>query len=125
LGVVGLAIFIRLLARTLRSLRLIKMSIKPPKLPIVMRRLSERQPRASAREMDESGHLYQLAESLEMALWGFIIAGFFLSQAYSGMLYIMLALGIVITRLAKLPDVSTKLLWRRTPKVAFNAARTQ
>jgi O-antigen ligase len=125
LGVVGLAIFIRLLARTLRSLRLIKMSIKPPKLPIVVRRLSERQPRASAREMDESGHLYQLAEALEMTLWGFIIAGFFLSQGYSGMLYVMLALGIVLTRLAKLTDVSTKLLWRRTPKVAFNTARTR
>jgi len=125
LGVVGLAIFIRLLARTLRSLHLIKLSIKPPMLPIVMRRLAERQPRAPAREMDESGHLYQLAEALEMTLWGFIIAGFFLSQAYSGMLYIMLALGIVFTRLAKLTDVSTNLVWRRTPKAALNEARTR
>lgn len=125
LGIVGLAIFIRLLARTLRSLRLIKMSIKPPMLPIVMRRLSERQPRASAREMDESGHLYQLAEALEMTLWGFIIAGFFLSQAYSGVLYIMLALGIVFARLAKLTNVSTSPLWRRVPKTALNEARTR
>jgi O-antigen ligase len=125
LGVVGLAIFIRMLARTLRSLRRIKMSIKPPKLPIVMRRLSERQPRASTREMDESGHLYQLAEALEMTLWGFIVAGFFLSQAYSGVLYIMFALGIVFTRLAKLPDVSTSPLWRRAPKAALNQARTR
>jgi O-antigen ligase len=125
LGVVGLAIFIRLLARTLRSLRLIKMSIKPPVLPVAMRRLSERQPRAPAREMDESEHLYQLAEALEMTLCGFIIAGFFLSQAYSGMLYIMLALGLVLTRVAKLTDVSTKLLWRRAPKAALNVARTR
>jgi O-antigen ligase len=125
LGVVGLAIFIRLLARTLRSLRLIKLSIKPPMLPVVIRRLSGRQPRAPARELDESGHLYQLAEALEMTLWGFIIAGFFLSQAYSGMLYVMLAVGVVVTRLAKLTDVSTKFLWRRTPKAAFNAARTR
>ena len=123
LGVVGLAIYIRMLARTLRSLRLIKLSIKPPKLPVVMRRLPERQRRAPAQEMDESGHLYQFAEALEMALWGFIIGGFFLSQAYSSMLYIMLALGIVFTRLAKLTDVSTGPLWRRVPKAALNEAR--
>lgn len=125
LGVVGLAIFIRLLARTLRSLRLIKISINPPKLPVVMRRLSERQPRAPARELDESGHLYQLAEALEMTLYGFIVAGFFLSHAYSAMLYIMLALGLVFTRLAKLTDVSTSPLWRRVPKAALNEARTR
>ena len=123
LGVVGLAIYIRMLARTLRSLRLIKLSIKPPKLPVVMRRLPERQRRAPAQEMDESGHLYQFAEALEMALWGFIIGGFFLSHAYSSMLYIMLALGIVFTRLAKLTDVSTGPLWRRVPKAALNEAR--
>jgi hypothetical protein len=62
---------------------------------------------------------------LEMTLCGFIIAGFFLSQAYSGMLYIMLALGLVLTRFAKLTDVSTKLLWRHAPKAALNVARTR
>jgi len=125
LGVVGLAIFIRLLARTLRSLRLIKISIKPPMLPVVMRRVPERQPRAPARELDEAGHLYQLAEALEMTLYGFIVAGFFLSHAYSAMLYTMLALGLVFTRLAKLADVSTDLLWRRVPTAALNESRTR
>ena len=124
LGVVGLAIFIHMLARTLRSLRLIKISIKPPKLPVLVRRLPMRPPRAPAQELDESGHLYQLAEALEMTLYGFIVAGFFLSHAYSAMLYIMLALGLVFTRLAKLTDVSTAPALRRVPKATMNEART-
>jgi O-antigen ligase len=124
LGVVGLAIFIRMLARTLQSLHLIKISIKPPMLPVVMRRLPERQPRAPARDLDESGHLYQLAEALELTLYGFIVVGFFLSHAYSAMLYIMLALGLVLTRLAKLTNVSRDPLWRRVPKTALNQVRT-
>jgi len=124
LGVVGLAIFIRMLARTLQSLHLIKISIKPPMLPVVMRRLPDRQPRAPARELDESGHLYQLAEALELTLYGFIVVGFFLSHAYSAILYIMLALGLVLTRLAKLTNVSRDPLWRRVPKTALNQVRT-
>ena len=38
----------------------------------------------------------QLALALEISLWGFLVTGFFLSQAYSALLYIVLALSIAL-----------------------------
>jgi hypothetical protein len=57
------------------------------------------------REPDDDQGLFQLSEALELSIWGFLVGGFFLSQAYSSMLYIMLALGVVCLRLTQ--DVSS------------------
>jgi O-antigen ligase len=118
LGIVGLAVFIRLLAWTMRTLRQIKMVMKPRSPAIFTRKVPSRRVTAAPQQLEERQHLFQLAEALEITLWGFMVGGFFLSQAYSAMLYIMLALGLVLARLAQLKSVASKAL----PSHALKAA---
>jgi probable O-glycosylation ligase (exosortase A-associated) len=80
LGVGGLIVFLLLILRTLGGLRHIQ---------------------AKAKEMPSPNPLAALAAALEISLWGFMVGGFFLSQAYSGLLYIVLALSAACTRIAR------------------------
>lgn len=126
LGVVGLVIFLRLLRGAMRTLRDIKMSIHPRAPTPFLRTVASRRTTKGSQALDERGHLFQLAEAVEITLWGFIVGGFFLSQAYSAMLYIILALSLVLARLAQLRTVAPKAFWRRTPRTALSPElRTQ
>jgi hypothetical protein len=64
-----------------------------------VRRFSIRPDTPQAKE--SSKEIFQLAQTLEIALWGFIVGGFFLSQAYGGILYVILALSLVCIRLVR------------------------
>ena len=44
---------------------------------------------------DDSAQLVMLAASLEISLIGFAVGGFFLSQAYGTLMYVMIALTLV------------------------------
>src|SRR5206468_739737 len=118
LGIIGLVIFIRLLRGTMKTLHQIKMSIHPRAPTVFVRNVASRRPMNGPQEFDERGHLFHIAEAVEITLWGFIVGGFFLSQAYSAMLYIMLALSLVLARLAQLRTVAPNAFWRRTPRAA-------
>jgi O-antigen ligase len=119
LGLAGLLVFIRLLAGTLKSIRRIELIVKPPSRagpgettqPPLWRQLKKKR----SREEDDGQGVFQLSEALEISIWGFLVGGFFLSQAYSSMLYIMLAIGVVCLRLTQ--DVSSGAVvgaqWRR------------
>jgi O-antigen ligase len=123
LGVAGLLVFIRLLVETMKSIRRIEFIVKPPsragpgqadQLPL-WRQLKKR----SKGPGDDQG-LFQLSEAMEISIWGFLVAGFFLSQAYNSMLYIMLALAVVCLRFTQ--DVSSGAAtgtqrWRLLPPV--------
>ena len=120
LGVVGLAIFIHLLRGTIKTLHQIKMSIQP-RIPIqFLRNASLKRPVKGPQELDERGHLFQIAEAVEITLWGFIVGGFFLSQAYSATLYIMLALSLVLARLAQVRTAVPNTLLHRTPRASLS-----
>jgi O-antigen ligase len=120
LGIVGLVIFIRLLRGVMKSLHQIKMSIRPRAPTLLAKKPVLRRPINGTEELDEQGHLFQLAEAVEITLWGFIVGGFFLSQAYSAMLYIMLALSLVLARLAQLRTVAPSAFRRRTPRTTLS-----
>ena len=120
LGVVGLVIFIRLLKGAMKTLRQIKVSIHPRAPTVFVRKVASRPAMKAPRELDERGHLSQLAEAVEITLWGFIVGGFFLSQAYSATLYIMLALSLVLARLAQVRTVAPSPVWPRTPRAALS-----
>lgn len=75
LGIIGLALFMSLLATTILSLR------------------SLRQPEGRA---DQSHGLRWIASACEIALCAFIVVGFALSQAYSPMVYFLLGLATAI-----------------------------
>lgn len=120
LGIVGLVIFIRLLRGVMKTLHQIKMSVHPRAPTVFVRKVASRPPTKGTQELDERGHLFRLAEAVEITLWGFIVGGFFLSQAYSAMLYIMLALSLVLARLAQLRTVAPSASWRRTPRTALS-----
>jgi hypothetical protein len=126
LGLVGLVVFFRLLRGAMKTLHQIKMSIQPRAPTPFLRTVASKRPTKGTQELDERGHLFQLAEAVEITLWGFIVGGFFLSQAYSAMFYIMLALSLVLARLAQLRTVVPGAFWRRTPKTALSPGlRTQ
>jgi O-antigen ligase len=116
LGIVGLVIFIRLLREAMKTLHQIKLSIHPRAPTVFVRTVESRRPMKGPQELDERGHLFQLADAVHITLWGFIVGGFFLSQAYSAMLYIMLALSLVLARLAQLRTVAPHPFWRRTAR---------
>ena len=120
LGIVGLVIFIRLLRGVMKTLHQIKMSIRPRAPTVLAKKPALRRPINGTEELDEQGHLFQLAEAVEITLWGFIVGGFFLSQAYSAMLYIMLALSLVLARLAQLRTVAPSAFRRRTPRTTLS-----
>ena len=120
LGIVGLVIFIRLLRGAMKTLHQIKLSIRPRAPTVFLRTVASRRSLKDTQELDDRGHLFQLAEAIEITLWGFIVGGFFLSQAYSAMLYIMLALSIVLARLAQLRTVAPNASWRPTSKTRLS-----
>jgi O-antigen ligase len=47
-----------------------------------------------------------LAAALEISLWSFMVGGFFLSQAYSSLLYAVVGLGVVSVRLAQTKEAT-------------------
>ena len=79
LGIPGLVLFIFLLYRTVKNCH------------IVMR-LARQHPQLSVEAW--------LASGVELSLYGFIVAAFSLSQAYSSMLYLLVAISVVLARLA-------------------------
>jgi O-antigen ligase len=98
LGVIGLVLFVRLLIGTIRDLR-------------ILRRTHARQMGAQAgysTESDVTRHNpILLAVPLEISLWGFMVGGFFLSQAYSPLLYVILALSVACSRLCQLVQLQS------------------
>jgi O-antigen ligase len=79
LGVPGLALFVFLLYRTVKNCH------------IVMR---------LARQLPQLSVEAWLARGVELSLYGYIVAAFSLSQAYSNMLYFLIAISVVLARLA-------------------------
>ncbi len=78
LGLGGLILFIALFISSLRSLKQMKLSVK---------------------NMDMEENLW-LMNALEVSLYSFMVAGFFLSQAYSALLYFLIANCIILKKLA-------------------------
>lgn len=75
LGVAGLIIFYKLLKTSIKGIR-------------------------SCRKTREGGNVPDwLLDGTEVAFYGYLITGFFLSQAYSPVLYLLVALAIIIQRL--------------------------
>jgi len=103
LGVVGLIVFVRLLKQVMRTLRhvetLARGHSEHSAAIQAVRRFSIRPDTPQAKE--SSKEIFQLAQTLEIALWGFIVGGLFLSQAYGGILYVILALSLVCVRLVR------------------------
>lgn len=81
LGVPGLLLFIGLLVTTFRSLR--------------------RVARRAARAGPAGANLSRLAQALMAALIGFTVGSFFLSLAYTDMLYTLIALSIALAKVAR------------------------
>jgi hypothetical protein len=75
LGVPGLIIFLSLLMRTFKDLRQFQF-------------LFRRQQNSET----------NLASMLEISLYGFVVGGFFLSQAYSMLLYLIIGLSLALSR---------------------------
>ena len=79
LGVPGLVLFVFLLYRAVKNCRrVIRLERQRPGLVTVA----------------------CLARGVELSLYGFIVAAFNLSQAYSSMLYVLIAISVVLARLA-------------------------
>jgi hypothetical protein len=55
-----------------------------------------------------SRHLSRLAQTLMTALVGFTVGAFFLSLAYSDMLYTLAAFAIALTKTARAGDAATR-----------------
>ena len=49
-----------------------------------------------------------LASMLEVSLYGFVVGGFFLSQAYSPLLYLIIGLSVVLGRMAAMEQPGLK-----------------
>ena len=86
LGVAGLIIFLSMLARTFRDLRRVQFLYMGSQ---------------------DSPEQY-LASMLEVSLYGFVVGGFFLSQAYSPLLYLIIGLSVVLSRMAALEESGLK-----------------
>lgn len=106
LGIVGLVIFVRLLVYIIKDLRRVQAADHPdrrsasPRYSMTpVRRSLISSPQAKAG--DTQGQIVALAAALEISLWGFIVGGFFLSLAYSSLLYVMLGLSLSCSRLAQ------------------------
>lgn len=82
LGLAGLVFFVMILVSSIRSLR------------------------STLKELPADSELCWLINSLEIGFYGFITTGFFLSQAYSAALYLLVGLTIAVVRQA---EVSLKL----------------
>jgi hypothetical protein len=60
---------------------------------------SDPSPAASDASLLARQDLAPLATALEISLWAFVVGGFFLSQAYDGLLYTVFALSLACVRL--------------------------
>jgi O-antigen ligase len=100
LGVAGLIVFLLMIARTLQDLRTLQ--AKPKKITVPGDLRKQEEARGSPNLIGP------LAAALEISLWGFVMGGFFLSQAYSGLLYIVLALSLACMRLANQGQISVQ-----------------
>ena len=105
LGVAGLVVFILLIGRTIKELRQVQTVGRGSHPEAVEPRLLDRPPPkwsggklCTARSVQG---LASLSSALEISLWGFIVGGFFLTQAYSMFLYTLLALSLACIRLAE------------------------
>jgi O-antigen ligase len=102
LGVVGLIIFVLCLARTIRDLQRIqahaRRSTPTSAVPSAVRMSAGMQ--HTVETMTPTRDNAMLAGALEISLWGFIVGGFFLTAAYSALLYIIVALSLASYRLA-------------------------
>lgn len=99
LGVAGFVVFVLLLGRTINELRQVRSGLqKARSLPKISPPLS---PASGKGEEETLKHMGQLAGALEISLWGFVVAGFFLSQAYSMILYTMLGASLACIHLAR------------------------
>jgi putative inorganic carbon (HCO3(-)) transporter len=63
-------------------------------------------PGSSVAEPEARQSLAPLAAAFEISLWSFMVGGFFLSQAYSALLYTVLGLAVASVKLAQPNDVS-------------------
>ena len=98
LGVLGLVVFVVLLGSTFRDLRRV-------------REAAFRNQRSNWRDsknglphralVEESVDLARLTSALQISLSAYVVGGFFLSQAYAAVLYVLLALSVCCRRLAE------------------------
>lgn len=113
LGIVGLIVFVRLLAHIMKDLRRMQAVAQPDRRtasPSCLLTAARRSPMSSpqVKTGDIQGHVVALAAALEISLWGFIVGGFFLSLAYSSLLYVMLALSLSCRQLLPAPVSETR-----------------
>jgi putative inorganic carbon (HCO3(-)) transporter len=105
LGIAGLIVFVLMLKHTFMELRGIQQAARPPTNKRVVRRHgvpSAREPLPSGQPAPrpDAKALVELAASLQISLVGFAVGGFFLSQAYGPLPYLVVALSLVNARLA-------------------------
>ncbi len=110
LGVPGLIVFLLWITHTIKALRRIQ---KRPPMPVTALKIQKEPGRAL-------NPLAPLAAALEISLCGFVVGGFFLSAAYGGLLYVLLALSLACSRLAADPELSqpeqVPKLWKAFPQ---------
>jgi O-antigen ligase len=112
LGVAGLALFVLLLKHTMKALRRMQTGLhRALKRRVALRfthaashdlaraRSGPSPPPATDGRLHTRQDLAPLATALEISLWAFLVGGFFLSQAYDGLLYTVLALSLACVRL--------------------------
>ena len=119
LGLAGLIVFILLLKHSILQLRGIQRTVDvragPRKLGARIGRTAEL-PTVSftgqGKDGDDTQQVLLLAASLEICLIGYAVGGFFLSLAYAGLPYAVLAMSLVTARLAgnlKTPEAAPAL----------------
>lgn len=110
LGAAGLVVFLLLVGRTARDLRLVQSS--PRSSPFWLANGADGitpnwdPPEPGTTEDSLRDGVPLLAGALEISLWGLIASGFFLSQGYSPLLYVVLGLSVACVRLAQPTDAS-------------------
>lgn len=128
LGIAGLVIFVRLLLETIKELRAVQRhpQYRPAwvQSPAMLLRRSMEPLLLTRRKggvNGDVGQLMLLASMLEISFIGFMVGGFFLSQAYGGILYFLIAMSLVCTRIARrlfepsdiASDTDRREPWRR------------
>lgn len=76
-GIPGLVLFVMILVSSIRSLRRLH------------------------RELSETTELHWLVNALEVGFYGYVVCGFFLSQAYSSALFLLVGLSVVVASQAE------------------------
>ena len=101
LGIVGFFVFIVLITATIRDLWRIQATPEEKASPKTFRQQSLSDALRVKGTLRPG--LLPLANALETSLLGFVIGGFFLSQAYSPLLYCILALSLACKRMVREP----------------------